>query len=74
MLTYLENYLFQHLKHFHKKKGCWVEKEFRNKQVIWEMIMNKEDFLRMLDKLYCLEGIPIQVNISKLVKIKQNNY
>ena len=63
-----------HLKHFHKKKGCWVEKEFRNKQVIWEMIMNKEDFLRMLDKLYCLEGIPIQVNISKLVKRKQNNY
>ena len=60
-----------YLKHFNKKKKSWVEKEFKNNQTIWEMTMDKEDFLRMLDALYRLEDISIQINISKLIRRKE---
>ncbi len=33
--------------------------------------MDKEDFLRMLDALYRLEDISIQINISKLIRRKE---
>lgn len=59
-----------HLKHYQKKKKEWVDKEFRNNRVIWEMIIDKEEFLRLMDKLYELENIQFQINISKYMRKK----
>ncbi len=58
------------LKHFNKKKGEWVIKEFKNNRVIWEMIINKEEFLHLMDKLYEFADIPTSINISKYVRRK----
>ena len=60
-----------HLKHYQKKKQTWVDKEFKNKRVIWEMEIDKDEFIRMMDKLYELANIPIQTNISRLVRKKE---
>ena len=59
------------IKHYQKKKKEWVDKEFRNKRVIWEMKVSKDEFLRLMDKMYELEGIPIKINISKFVRKKR---
>lgn len=58
------------LKHFNKKKGEWVTKEFKNNRIIWEMIIGKEEFLRLIDQLYEFANIPTSINISKYVKRK----
>ena len=60
------------IKHYQKKKKEWVDKEFRNKRVIWEMKVSKDEFLRLMDKMYELEGIPIKINISKFVRKKES--
>ena len=57
-----------HLKHFNKKKKEWTSKEFINHQLIWEMIISKDEFLKMMDRLYELAGIPISINIARLIK------
>lgn len=59
------------LRHFDQKRGQWVFKEFKNKQVIWEMVMEKDEFLRLLDELSELAHLPIQINISKYVRKKE---
>lgn len=59
-----------HLKRFSKKKSEWVFKDFKNDNVIWELIMDQEQFLVMLDYLFIREGVPIQINISKYVRRK----
>ena len=58
------------LKHFNSKKKEWVTKEFKNNRVIWEMIIKKEEFLRLIDQLYKLANIPTSINIAKYVKRK----
>ena len=58
------------LKHFNKKKGEWTTKEFKNNRIIWEMIINKKEFLRLIDKLYEFADIPTFINISKYVRRK----
>ena len=45
-------------------------KEFKNNRVIWEMIINKEEFLHLMDKLYEFADIPTSINISKYVRRK----
>ena len=52
-----------HLKHY--KKGSWIPKEFKNNRIIWEMIMNYEEFLQMLDELFSFRQIPTTLHLSK---------
>ena len=59
-----------HLPHFNKKKGIWTSRDFKNNRVIWEMIINKEEFLHLMDKLYEFADIPTSINISKYVRRK----
>lgn len=42
------------LKHFSKKKEQWETKIYKNNQVIWELVMDKEEFLRMMDEMYSM--------------------
>ena len=58
------------LKHFNSKKKEWVTKEFKNNRVIWEMIIKKEEFLRLIDQLYKFANILTSINIAKYVKRK----
>ena len=42
------------LKHFSKKKEHWETKIYKNNQVIWELVMDKEEFLGMMDEMYSM--------------------
>lgn len=59
------------LKHYHKKSGEWVSKTFQNNRVIWELVMNQDEFVHMMDYLYQSEGIQTQINISKQIRKKK---
>lgn len=48
------------LKHYHKKSKTWVDKEFINKQPIWEFVINKYDFLSLLDDISIARGINLE--------------
>lgn len=56
--------------HFSKKSKTWEIKEFSNKRTIWEMICSTQELKNLLDELYTLSGIEINVNISKYTKRK----
>jgi len=58
------------LKHFSKKTKEWEIKEFINTKPIWEMIISKNNLLKMLDDLFTKSNIEINVNISKYRKRK----
>ena len=59
-----------HLKHFSNKKKEWVFKDFKNNDVIWEMIMDQDKFLALIDNLFLRKGVPVSINISKYVRKK----
>lgn len=55
---------------YNKKKKEWEKREFVNTKHIWELNINKQSLLKMLDELFRINGIEISVNISKYIKRK----
>ena len=58
------------LKHYQKKKQEWVEKVFQNHKVIWELVMDSNLFVDLLDELSNSLNFP-ELDFQKFKKCNQ---